>query len=292
MTIILESETQMKMSTDEYPLARGYVPSARLNLQYYLWQEALGYKLHPAITIKNDGWKVADVGTGTGIWLCDLTKHVPLSSQLDGFDISSDQFPHSSCLPQNVTLRKLDAMSSPPDTLCGMYDVVHVRLLFGVIKQNDPTPVLKHCMKLLKPGGYLQWDEMDPNLLHPLPRVEKTPTVCLEALVNIWKNANPIGWISQLPQIFGESGLDLVAAEAYNEREWQRHMWMELWCLTADDRACALDQTGPAGSADKVRQLASGAYLEITQGAYFSHTLRVAVGRLVGNDSDNNNGRG
>jgi len=241
------------MSTDEYPLARGYVPSARLNLQFYLWREALGYNLHPAITIKTEGWKVADVATGTGLWLCDLAKHAPLSAQLDGFDISGDQFPHSSCLPQNVTLRKLDATTSPPDALCGVYDVVHVRLLFGVIKHNDPTAVLKHCIKLLKPDGYLQWDEMDPSLLQPLPRAANTPIVCLEALASIWKNANPTGWISQLPQIFGENGLDSVAADTYNECDWQRHMWMELWCLTADDQARALDRTGSAGSADKVR---------------------------------------
>ena len=95
-------------------------------------------------------------------------------------------------------------------------------------------------------------------------------------------------WISRLPEIFREYGLDTIATDAYCEREWQRHMWMELWCLTADDYACALDRSGPIGGADRVRNLASGAYMEIRQGANFSHTLRVAVGRLVDSKSDSN----
>jgi hypothetical protein len=120
-----------------------------LNLQFYLWQEVIGYSLHPSIPVKSDDWKVADVATGTGIWLCNLAKGAPSSARFDGFDISDDQFPHPSSLPKNVTLRKLDAMSSPPEALCGTYDVVHVRLLTAVIDDDDPTSVLNHCLKLL-----------------------------------------------------------------------------------------------------------------------------------------------
>jgi hypothetical protein len=41
--------------------------SPRLNLQYYLWRETLGYNLHPSIrTADEEDLKIADVGTGTG----------------------------------------------------------------------------------------------------------------------------------------------------------------------------------------------------------------------------------
>ena len=47
----------------------------------------------------------------------------------------------------------------------------------------------------LEPGGYLQWDEMDPEALNYLPRPVETPMICLEELARIWKFTNPIGYI-------------------------------------------------------------------------------------------------
>ena len=99
--------------------------------------------------MKSEDWNVADVGTGTGIWLCTLANDAPSSARLDGFDISDDQFPHPSSLPKNVTMHKLDATTTPPEALCGTYDVVHVRLLMSIINDDDPSPVLNHCLKLL-----------------------------------------------------------------------------------------------------------------------------------------------
>lgn len=41
------------------------------------------------------------------------------------------------------------------------FDILHVRLITVVVKNNDPRPVLANLIKLLKPGGYIQWDEVD-----------------------------------------------------------------------------------------------------------------------------------
>lgn len=51
--------------------------------------------------------------------------------------------------------------NEPPAEFIGYFDVVHVRLVTVVVKNNDPRPVLANLTKLLKPGGYLQWDETD-----------------------------------------------------------------------------------------------------------------------------------
>ena len=123
-----------------------------MNLQHYLWREALGYSLYPAVlaaTKEQTSLKIADVATGTGIWLYELAEYLPASTQLDGFDVCPDQFPHQACLPNNVNLRVLDAKASPPEELCAIYDVVHVRMLLAVVDEDDPTPILKHCLKLL-----------------------------------------------------------------------------------------------------------------------------------------------
>ena len=92
--------------------------------------------------------KIADVATGSGIWLYELAELLP-SAQLDGFDVCADQFPHSNSLSENVRLRVVDAKNNPPEELYGVYDVVHVRLLLAVIDGDDPGPVLRHCLALL-----------------------------------------------------------------------------------------------------------------------------------------------
>jgi hypothetical protein len=49
----------------------------------------------------------------------------------------------------------------PPPEFIGYFDVVHVRLITVVVTNDDPTTVLPNLSKLLKPGGFFQWDEVD-----------------------------------------------------------------------------------------------------------------------------------
>ncbi|KAF7934066.1 uncharacterized protein EAE97_008426 [Botrytis byssoidea] len=80
-----------------YVLVRDMHASIRLNLQHYFWKDGLGYLLHPSIPPPppRPKYRVADLGTGTGIWPLDLARRLPPTAQLCGFDISSAQFPPS-----------------------------------------------------------------------------------------------------------------------------------------------------------------------------------------------------
>jgi hypothetical protein len=42
------------------------------------------------------------------MWLLDLASQLPQSAQLDGFDLSEEQFPHHDIWPVNITINKLD----------------------------------------------------------------------------------------------------------------------------------------------------------------------------------------
>lgn len=196
----------------------------RLNFQFYLWQEALGFSVHPAIDLNKPDLKVADVATGTGIWLTELSKHLPASAQLDGFDLSADQFAHPKCLPANVRLQICDATKNPPESLIGVYDIVHVRLLLAAIEGDDPSPVLCHCQKLLsksrdpyrtydsehldevkpsltekvlalEPGGILQWDEIDPHGFTPVSQLSDLGSPCLEKICHIFRYTKPTRYV-------------------------------------------------------------------------------------------------
>ena len=84
-----------------YALGRGYASSLRLNFQHQLLRDLLGYTVHPEIRrLGNLGpsAKIADVGTGTAQWLLDVHRDFP-TAQLEGFDISKDQYPHQAWIP-------------------------------------------------------------------------------------------------------------------------------------------------------------------------------------------------
>ena len=138
---------------------------ARVNLQHFLFKESFDYNLHPDIPVDKPDLKIADIGTGTGyayplptlgshnsctrIWLFGLAKQFPLSTQLDGFDISKNQFTHDKWCPINMTFRVLNALEDPPEELQGQYDIVHIRFFLIVVENNDPAPLISHCLKLL-----------------------------------------------------------------------------------------------------------------------------------------------
>lgn len=80
---------------------------------------------------------------------------------LDGFDISADLYPPPDSLPSNVTLAVRDLKQPFPEELHGRYDVVHLRLLITAMLRDDWEPAVCNVSALLKPGGYLQWEECD-----------------------------------------------------------------------------------------------------------------------------------
>jgi hypothetical protein len=81
-------------------------------------------------------------------------------------------------LPANLKFAVLDVMASePPAELLAAFDVVHIRFFNAIVKNNNVQPVISMVTKLLKPGGWLQWEEMNPNTLSamkPRPEVDCT----------------------------------------------------------------------------------------------------------------------
>lgn len=85
----------------------------------------------------------------SSIWLIELSKMLPSSTQLDGFDVDLTQFPPKQWLPSNVAMHKLDAFSTSTQDFAGKYDIVHLRLFTVLIKSNDPVPLLRNLIGML-----------------------------------------------------------------------------------------------------------------------------------------------
>ncbi|KAF4762447.1 hypothetical protein HAV15_007720 [Penicillium sp. str.  len=147
-----------------YMLDRDAAETQRLNNQHR-FLVGLSNLIHPSIP-KDQLTAVADLGTGTGIWLEDVADLLPNKSvYLHGFDISSTQYPplHEIQRPgQNpIPLSVHNALAPFPAEHRGRYDLVHIRLLTAGLKQVDYIRVLANARDLLKPNGWIQWEEVD-----------------------------------------------------------------------------------------------------------------------------------
>lgn len=83
------------------------------------------------------------------IWLIELAEKLPSTAQLDGFDISSAQFPAREWLPKNVNLTNLDVLAPVPEHLIAKYDIVHIGLFVTVVQDDDPLPLLDNLLLML-----------------------------------------------------------------------------------------------------------------------------------------------
>ncbi|KAJ4373933.1 hypothetical protein N0V83_002672 [Neocucurbitaria cava] len=156
------SGTATSTGDEPYWLGRASEEQQRLIKQHGIYIKSIGYLLHPSIQSKLPAnAHIADVATGTGIWLRDLSAASPESGHtFTGFDISNDQFLSSDSLPSNVKLTYLDFKKPIPEDLHGKFDLVNIRL---IIISMGPVEVWKetltNILTLLKPGGAITWTE-------------------------------------------------------------------------------------------------------------------------------------
>lgn len=98
---------------------------------------------------------------------CDESKDLGANIELYGFDIQPTHFPSSRDIPSNVHLVERNILD--PNFIKEyeeLFDVVHVRAFGSSIRNSDPSPVCHAAKALLKPGGYLQWEEADQSKIH------------------------------------------------------------------------------------------------------------------------------
>lgn len=150
-------------SAEPYWLGRASDEQKRLLKQHSIWTRSIGYLLPPSIisTLPANA-RIADIGTGTGIWPTEMSQASPPTYSFHGFDISSEQFLPQDSLPANVTLGYGDFFAPIPEELRGTFDLVNVRL---IIISLGPVAVwqrvLANLLALLKPGGAICWTEGD-----------------------------------------------------------------------------------------------------------------------------------
>ncbi|KAI1275171.1 hypothetical protein F5Y07DRAFT_370712 [Xylaria sp. FL0933] len=228
---------------DSYALLRDCNASSRLIAQHYLWKDVLGYLVHPDILTRSNGMKIADVGTGNGIWLQDLANLTSISAELHGFDISLDQVGPIPWLPATVRMHTWNIFEEPPQKFVEFFDIVHVRLITLVVKNNDPRPVLKNLRKLLKPGGYLQWEEVNTtgSSIKTLPGVTAEN---LDTLFSQLKGRDD--WKYRLIGIMNENGFADSQLYTYEYGLKMARFWNDVYVSTWKEFAQSILKTSEA----------------------------------------------
>ncbi|RAH66288.1 class I SAM-dependent methyltransferase [Aspergillus aculeatinus CBS 121060] len=280
--------------------AHNFRSSARLHLQHFLYQNTLDYLLEPAITkavtAAQQPLKIADLACGNGVWLTELhtqltQKNPDLSVQLDGFDINPVNFPAAAYLPAGVSLQPLDILAQPlPAALRGAYDVVHIRAFASLIgPDSDLTPILTVASALLKPGGYLQWEENRGDLfLVEAPTPEVSTAACSQASQILQGGLRAKGisnaWVDALDAQLTQFGFQEARLLPHNKRPQDYKGWTENYLIVWEELAALFPPKAEAPNAPVSREawvaLFTAAVRETEQGVVV-HQGRVvtAVGR-------------
>ncbi|XDG01416.1 hypothetical protein ABKA04_001031 [Annulohypoxylon sp. FPYF3050] len=262
----------------DYVFTRDFFDNTRVNLQHYLFVELFGYLLHPKIPTQKSNLRVADVGTGTCIWIRDLVSKLPSTTQFDGLDISFDASP-SKWLPPNVALHLLNLKDPVPDEFIDVYDIVHIRNFSFVLMDEEIPLVLDHLIQMLKPGGYLQWDEPDVASF----RVEKTnPENNASALEELFpltvsqdERLKP-HWVPSIGDLFSERGLQDVESDV---RDPPPSLALPMHECSMMIPTAIARQTYNTEVAQKLSSLMPKIVEETKEGSCWAFTRYVVVGR-------------
>lgn len=165
----------------------------------------------------------------------------------------------------------------------GQFDIVNLRL-FGLVIREDPAPVLRNLIKMLKPNGHIQWCETDQQSW----RIQTVdPSVPTPDLAELWRQTGIVGsgvmahWVRTLPQVFEAEGLlDVVV----DRQTGDAHTLMAMhWCnMSVYEMFERKLRPADPEKADEFVRLIQGGLKESEGGAMFVFDRMIVVGRKPG----------
>lgn len=157
------SSDSLNSFANDYKLPRNEAEHLRLSSQHYMITRRQGWLIHPkiwqALSSTGENIQIADVACGTAIWTFQAADEYPKNTSITGLDISDAQFPPQWAWPSNATLGIVDLAKPISQEHQARYDLVHCRHLLQAGPDIDPRIWVRNFESLLKPGGWIQWEE-------------------------------------------------------------------------------------------------------------------------------------
>ncbi|UNI16715.1 hypothetical protein JDV02_003128 [Purpureocillium takamizusanense] len=164
-----------KFDRDKYPFPIDAEELDDLDLAHHFLREACRGSLFSSPLDPNDGLRVLDLGTGTGIWPVELAEEYP-NIVVQGVDFNRIQ---PLRIPRNMLLLELD-IEQDWDAIGHGWDLIHVRTMLGSI--HNWKDLYCRAFKHLKPLGYLEHVEIDW-----VPRSHGRPLI--GTALDVWADA-------------------------------------------------------------------------------------------------------
>ncbi|KAI4127985.1 MAG: hypothetical protein LQ338_002952 [Usnochroma carphineum] len=180
--------------------------------------------------------------------------------------------------PPNIRFRLYDVREEPHEDMLEKYDIVHVRHLNLVIKNNDPTTVLDHLLKMLKPGGYLQWGEFDPGKIQ---EVKANPDCSVAEMRGLQKRIRDFFPGHAASQKIQRGSLHNVCYEARWTHESRLRTVMDVGLLVVEEMVdrIASEKKATVEEIEELRGRLAKAADESRKGAAWDLESIVAVGQ-------------
>ena len=177
----MSKQSTVSEQNEQYFPLRNAIESARLSCQHHTFVARQGYLLHPTIadslpTSEADPIHVSGLATGNGIWTIELSHTLPRDKYHSTvLDISSAQYPPLSTWPNNVHFDTYNIFTDPPKEYKNKFKVVHIHFISAILWQDArrKITVLMNVESMLKPGGWLQWQEPTPPLFASIDTPEQ-----------------------------------------------------------------------------------------------------------------------
>ncbi|KAK0795581.1 hypothetical protein LTR02_008927 [Friedmanniomyces endolithicus] len=286
-------EGTKKWDATAYWKEQDFQTSAR---HHWIFTHQLGYLLHPKIAVGSNPLKIADVACGNAAWILDLARQHPQHEYV-GLDITPAHFPAAGNLPPNIRLHVLDAFAELPSEHVGAFDIVSIRTIYSAVIDNNVEPLLSNLLKMLKPGGYLQWAENDASTL-TARAPEGTGMDAMTSVASIQKffsrhqgKMDP-EWLHNLRPTLERHGCEVLADDTVKpfpelSRAWSDNLLMVWIGLPArlPEQAIPLPHVPglPASlSRQSLGDLVMQSAAEASQGAWAAMDQRVVVARKTG----------
>ncbi|KAF7592364.1 hypothetical protein BBP40_000347 [Aspergillus hancockii] len=228
---------------------------------------------------------IADVACSTSLWLIDVARELP-QTNLDGLDICLTQAPHRHWLPSNITLFEWNVFDETvPSELVGKYGLVHVRSLALVLAGKDPKPVIRNIYQLVKPGGHLQWEELDYKSMCVKQIDPAVEAPALEELVKLHYSDGCHDWTLALPQLLNKERFQYTQEEHFDNKHELVRAFHYQHLLTMDKFGLTIIRMGKPEVAAQLFKLVHDATEEHGRGASLSIPRLVVV--VVANKPQN-----
>lgn len=288
---------------NEYMFNRdSWMESARLSYQHHVYRQLydglLDEKIVSALSLseppaRNPPVQICDLACGNGIWAMDVANDFP-HTEVTGLDVSRNSFPPKAICPKNLSLDLVDILGDIPGKYIGKFDVVHIRLLLSaLLKPGTKDIAIKNIIRLLKPGGYLHWQELCAPLWSPVdlsvdpPFFVEKMTPLQQALEDELKFFSSMKWASQLNELVGAHGdMEDISMTSMPLKKHLSRSFSELMMWTWEEGMPKL--IGMLGTEEQKERLLAALKIEcqhFREGQLGFYRGMLVMGRKVGSDT-------